>query len=56
MQNFNTFVKENVKIKDFSPLSTKQGYTYSIYATKPPVLQREYAVFLAIAFNLAILT
>ena len=56
MQNFNTFVKENVKIKDFSPLSTKQGYTYSIYTTKPPVLRREWAVFLAIAFNLAILT
>ena len=27
MQNFNTFVKENVKIKDFPPLSLEQGYT-----------------------------
>ena len=32
MQNFNTFVKVNVKIKDFPPLSLEQGYTYSIYA------------------------
>ena len=27
MQNFNTFVKENVKIKDFPLLSLEQGYT-----------------------------